>query len=160
MTDTEPQPEPLKDDWDARLQELRESYPGQKDSILFCVHKLSQNSALGLPDIRDEAARLGVPVAGRALHSAKLLLGLATPKQKASDFLPPPPNNPPTTFTPAPAAPGDLDIQQHGIQQDQPIERQVLSAVRQIQSAAGQDSTRLRAAIQQAIATLQAALDA
>ena len=156
MTETAPQPTPPADDWQARLTKLREQHPGQKDSILFCVHKLEQDSTVGLRDIRDEAARLGVPVAGRALHSAKLLLGLAAPKPRATDFFAPPPSRTPTTVAPAPQTPvtGAVDP-------DQPtIEDQVLTAVRQIQSAAGEEATRLRAAIQQAVAILQDALDA
>ena len=99
MTETAPQPAPSADDWQARLATLREQHPGQKDSILFCVHKLEQDSTVGLRDIRDEAARLGVPVAGRALHSAKLLLGLAAPKPRATDFFAAPVSATPTTIT-------------------------------------------------------------
>lgn len=155
MTETAPQPEPSKDDWQVRLSELREQHPGQKDSILFCVHKLNQDPSVGLRDIRDEAARLGVPVAGRALHSAKLLLGLAAPKPRATDFFAAPVSATPTTITTAP----QLATPAPGADGQQPIEDQVLTAVRQIQSAAGEDATRLRAAIHRAIAILQEAVE-
>lgn len=156
MTDTAPQPEPSPENWPLKLTQLRQQHPGQKDSILFCVHKLEQDPSVGLRDIRDEAVRLGVPVAGRALHSAKLLLGLASPKPRASDFFSAPVSANPTTVSRAPMAPRPGD----DLADQQPIEDQVLTAVRQIQSAAGEDATRLRSAIQRAIATLQEALDA
>ena len=86
-----PTPEADADGWDALLAALRRRYPGQKDSVLFCVHKLSQDAELTLRDFREEARLHGIPMAGRALHSARVLLGLA-------------PANKPATANPAPVA--------------------------------------------------------
>lgn len=154
VTDSTPSENPgqAADSWPATLEELRARHPGQKDSVLFCVHKLQQDSAVGLPDLRDEAAERGIPMAGRALHSAKVLLGMAEAKPRgasrtrdASRTRNKRPSQSEASPSPRTAAVG--------------IEDQVLSAVRQIQSAAGAEADRMRQAIRDAIAILQAALD-
>lgn len=157
MTDQSPDP-PMPetpprssaDSWEGMLDALRKRYPGQKDSVLFCVHKLQQNPDLSLRDFREEAVLHGIPTAGRALHSAKVLLGLAQPKarEEARETLPPP------------SAPGRVKRRRRADADDGgTIETRVLDAVRQIQSAAGEEAERLRAAVREAIAILQAALD-
>ena len=131
--------------WPKQLESLRARHPDQKDSVLFCLHKLEQDPSVGLPDLRGEAADLGIPMAGRALHSAKVLLGMAEAKPRRA-------NKPKAAATTAaaPAKAGDADTA---------IEDQVLSAVRQIQSAAGAEAERMRRAIRQAIEILQDALE-
>ena len=158
MTETSTESPANADSWEGMLANLRNRYPGQKDSVLFCIHKLHQNQDLGLPDFREEAALYGIPMAGRALHSAKVILGLAkakprTPKQK-------PASQPREASTPVAAAETPSRKQRSfAAGKSTSIEAQVLAAVRQIQSDAGEDSARLRAAIRQAIAILQRALD-
>lgn len=149
MTDTEASPSPASTDWSRAAEELRGRFPGQKDSVLFCVHKLEQDASLGLADLRDEAAALGVPTAGRALHSAKVLLGMATakPRRKKADREPAPPAAPIAARATPRASTADG------------IEDQVLSAVRQLQSAAGAEVDRLRKAVREAVRVLQDALD-
>lgn len=140
MTDPEPLPAPV-DTWDSVLAALRRRYPGQKDSVLFCIHKLQQNPDLTLRDFRAEADLHRIPMAGRALHSARVLLGL------------PGGAKPSPAPTPARAARRDPVADDGGS-----IENRVVAAVRQIQDAAGAESERMRGAIQQAIAILQRAL--
>lgn len=149
-----PSVSPAADSWDGMLATLRKRYPGQKDSVLFCVHKLQQNPDLSLRDFREEAALYGIPTAGRALHSAKVLLGLASNKPRA-------PREAEPAKLPAPTAPGRVKRARRPERDDDgdSIETKVLDAVRQIQSAAGEEADRLRAAVKQAIAILQAALD-
>ncbi len=152
MTDPETVSPPAVDTWEGILAALRRRYPGQKDSVLFCINKLQQNAELTLRDFRAEADLYGIPVAGRALHSARILLGL----QKEE--------------SPASSAMGALSVDverprpPRQRQQEPPddggasIETKVLAAVRQIQSAAGAQSEQLRTAIREAIAILQRAL--
>ena len=135
--------EPAPDGWAASLEALRAHFPGQKDSVLFCVHKLQQNPAFSFRDLRDEAADRAIPMSGRSLHSAKVLLGITEAKPRR-----------PTT-TPAQSAKRSAADVRSG----HAIEAQVLSAVRQIQTAANGEATRLRTAIKQAISVLQRALD-
>lgn len=49
MTEAETNP-PAADTWDGILANLRRRYPGQKDSVLFCIYKLQQNPDLTLRD--------------------------------------------------------------------------------------------------------------
>lgn len=146
VTDT-PEPVDRTDTWEGMLDSLRRRFPGQKDSVLFCVHKLTQNPELTLRDFRAEADLHGIPTAGRALHSARVLLGLQqeTPK--------------PTTKAAAAAAAHPRkhrtpEADDGGVS----IEAKVLAAVRQIQNSAGAEAEQLRQAIRQAITILQRAL--
>lgn len=150
MTDPESAVPPA-DTWEGILAALRRRYPGQKDGVLFCLYKLQQNPELTLRDFRAEADLHGIPVAGRSLHSARMLLGLlrAAPEPAAAPA--PTVDSPPRRRRRArgPSAPDDGGAA---------IERQVVAAVRQIQSAAGAEAEQLRAAMRQAIAILQRAL--
>jgi hypothetical protein len=141
---------PSADSWEGILANLRRRYPGQKDSVLFCINKLQQNSELTLRDFRAEAELYGIPMAGRSLHSARMLLGLIKESTPSSA----PPEVAPLSKIVRKAKPGTADDDAAG----NSIETKVLAAVRQIQSAAGADSENLRQAIRQAIAILQRAL--
>ena len=157
MNETEPSPLPGTDTWEGILANLRRRYPGQKDSVLFCINKLQQNPDLTLRDFRAEAELYGIPMAGRSLHSARLLLGLVKEEKaepvadRVREALAPlirPARRPRAKAEPAP--------DHEGVS----IETQVLAAVRQIQTAAGAEAETLRAAIKQAITILQQALGA
>ncbi|MCK5940390.1 MAG: hypothetical protein KAI24_00360 [Planctomycetes bacterium] len=142
------------------MDEYRARFPGQKDSVLFCIHKLEQDPEASLRDFRDEAALRGIPTAGRALHSAKVLLGMATAKPRA-------PNRARTAAAePAPEPrPEPRRESRRAPRRREPvsdatsIEDKVLGAVRQIQSAADQKTERLREAIREALTILESALD-
>lgn len=84
MPESDPSPDSLHT-WESTLAALRRRFPGLRDSVLFCIRKLQQNPELTLRDFRAEAAHLGIPVAGRALHSARALLGIgAVSRARAS----------------------------------------------------------------------------
>jgi len=153
----DPQPDPSestqaqpKDAWTATLEQLQGRFPGTRDGVLFCLHKLEQNPEARLTDFRDEANLYGIPLSGRSLHSAKVLLGMA--------------ERPIRTVRSAPPASGS-DTRSAGRADPAPhsgaasLEAQLTSALQQIQGAATQQSQRLREAMQQAINTLQQALD-
>lgn len=137
---------PPADTWEAILENLRRRYPGQKDSVLFCIYKLQQNPNLTLRDFKEEADLHGIPTAGRALYSAKGLLGLLKPEAPAPAA--------------APAAPTGRRRVRAPESDDggASIESKVVAAVRQIQTAAGAEAEQLRAAVRQAIALLQRAI--
>ncbi|MEO6597043.1 MAG: hypothetical protein ABIP94_20045 [Planctomycetota bacterium] len=147
MTESDIAP-PAADTWDGILENLRRRYPGQKDSVLFCIYKLQQNPVLTLRDFRDEAALYGIPMAGRALHSAKGQLGLI----KA----PPVPSPEPVAEVAAPVRRRGRPARDDA--GGASIESKVVAAVRQIQTAAGADAEQLRSAMRKAIAILQQAL--
>ena len=154
---TEPlPPQAPADSWDGILATLRRRYPGQRDSVLFCIHKLQQNPELTLRDFRDEAALHGIPMAGRALHSARVLLGLqpAEPRVVSAS-----PATPLTSPLAGEAAGGRRMRRRRGAETAGPsIESRVMAAMQQLRSSADAEADQLRAAIRQAIAILQTAV--
>ena len=146
---TEPELVPATTDtWEGILEALGRRYPGQKNSVLFCIYKLQQNPDVTLRDFRAEAELHGIPVGGRTLHSAKGLLGLN--KQPAASSAP---------ATGEAAGPARRRQRANEPDASDSIESKVLAAVRQIQSNAGAEAEQLRTAIRRAIALLQQALD-
>ena len=145
---------PPANTWEAILDTLRRRYPGQKDSVLFCIYKLQQNPDLTMRDFKQEADLYGIPTAGRALHSARGILGLLkTPVAK--------PAAAPIAEFPSELPAGPRRRQRPPSEPDDggaSIENRVIAAVRQIQSAAGAEANNLRDAVRQAIALLQKAL--
>ncbi len=147
MTDPDIIP-PAADTWEGILAALRRRYPGQKDSVLFCIYKLQHDPELTLRDFRAEAELHGIPMAGRSLYSAKLLLGIVKADTGGGEA-------PPVSAAPAARV---RRLATTADDRDSSIESKVVAAVRQIQSAAGAESDQLRAAIKHAIAILQRAL--
>ena len=147
MTESEHLPPPA-DTWESILDAMRRRYPGQRDSVLFCIHKLQQDPNLTLRDFRDEANLHRIPVAGRSLHSAKVLLGLGQKAERRSSPEPEQAAEPAGRKRHARAQLADASD----------IEQKVVAAVRQIQQASGAEAERLRAAIRQVVAILQRAL--
>ena len=163
MTDTDTPPSAPTDSWDALLDVLRRRYPGQRDSVLFCIHKLQQNPDLTLRDFRDEARLYGIPVAGRSLHSARVLLGLQKPtpaRAAATDEADgEAEGSGADDLAPATAPRRRRARSGEGEDASASIEQQVVAAMRRMQSAAEADTERLRDAIRDAIAILQRAID-
>lgn len=132
------------DTWDQLLATMRSRYPGQTDGVLFCILKLQQNPEASLRDFRDEAALHGLTLAGRALHSAKVMLGLAekspSPKRKRAE------------------APVEVEEAQPVVRRSSApanslanigggIENKLMAAVSQLQNAAAEENARLRAVL-------------
>lgn len=149
MTDTESLP-PAADTWQSMLDALRRRFPGQRDSVLFCIHKLQQNPDLSLRDFRDEARLHGIPVAGRSLHSARVLLGLQKAQPRAAAQPEAEADAPPPARRGRGRAPASTSAS---------IEDQVVTALRRLQTDASAEAERLRKALRQAVAILQQALD-
>lgn len=135
--------------WEELLDNLRKRYPGQKDSVLFCVFKLHQNPELSLRDFRDEAKLHGIGLAGRSLHSARVLLGLATARPSK------PRASKPDQATRTSAAPRGVSNAAQG----DAVEAQLLALVRQMQAPLREQNERLRAAIAAALEVIAEALD-
>jgi hypothetical protein len=158
--------------WNEAVEGLRERFPGTKDSILFCIHKLEQDANLGLKEMRDEATEAGISLAGRSLHSAKVLLGMGEPvtrKPRAAKAEAPTEDEAPAPAEEAPkkrrgrpkgsgkkaAAPRE---NKGGNGSFRSIESQMMGAIRQIHEAAAKQNDALVNAVEEAIAILQAAL--
>lgn len=137
---------PKADDFSAITDSLRSRFPKATAGILFCIYKLEQDPTLTIPDFRDEAKLHGISLGGRALHAAKLLLGLKA----------------------APAKPKATRANKGGKRNAQPrkpklnsvsLEDQVMNAITQIQESATDQSLRLREAMREAIRVLEAGLE-
>jgi hypothetical protein len=148
---------PPTDSWEGILEALRRRYPGQRDSVLFCIYKLQQNPDLTLRDFGAEAKLHGIATAGRALHSARQILGLI---RESKPVKPSPGHNLAAELLADDPRPVRQKRAPEADDGGASIANKVLSAVRQIQSAAGSEAEQLKVAIRQAIAILQRALGA
>jgi hypothetical protein len=163
--------------WNDAVEALRERFPGTKDSILFCIHKLEQDASLGLKEMREEATEAGISLAGRSLHSAKVLLGMGEPvtrKPRAAKDEDESADEAPAAADSGEEAPKKRRGRPKGSGKKAPvarerasssgnssfhsIENQMLGAIRQIHDAAAKQNAALVAAVEEAIAVLQAAL--
>lgn len=174
--------------WESARHELRARYPEARDGVLFCVFKLSENSDVSLRDFRDEAKLRGVPVSGRSLHSAKVLLGMAAPAtrrtkeemrsrqvdgdqpsgggaEKVAARQPhqgPEPMPRPQRSQPTRSTARPEGRTRHPSQatgEQTNLEGKLAQALQDIQDSANAEADRLRGAISQAIEILQAAVD-
>ncbi|MHC5065155.1 MAG: hypothetical protein ACYTG5_14405 [Planctomycetota bacterium] len=139
------------DGWDRAFANLRKKFPSASEGILFCVHKLQQDSHLRLTDFRDEAKLHGITLGGRSLHSAKVLLGMEKPSVRRSKKDIAEQSNGTVQFSRS-RAEATLDS---AAAQDT-----LIDAVKRIQDAATMESQTLRKAISDAVEILQKALRA
>jgi len=116
---------------------------------LFCVYKLEQNPSLTIPDFRQEAALHGISLGGRALHSAKVLLGLAAATESRKT----------NTRTAAKTAAKTKVTPRRSKTKPSSLEDQVMHAISLIQDSATDQTRRLREAIKEAVRILEQALD-
>lgn len=144
--------------WESYLPRLRERFPGTKDGTLFCVQKLEENPDLTLKDFKAEAQLRGVPLSGRSLHSAKVLLGMEAPPKRrrtATEDEPEPPTPRAGTRRSRTArSPVALDDALGDLGAD--LENALRRAV---DEAAHARTEQLRDAIRRAVEVLQDALD-
>lgn len=86
---TEPNPpaaapiRPNLDDWESSLPGLMARFPNVKIGTLFCAYKVQLNPDLDFRDVQSEARLRAIPLSGRSLHQAKVLLGLEKPRPQA-----------------------------------------------------------------------------
>jgi len=146
--ETLPEAAPKGGSFPAAVDSLKARFPKATDGILFCIYKLEQDPGLKIPDFRDEARKHGISLGGRALHAAKLLLGLKTAAPKPSGKTKPGGKAKKRKPRPVKQKGGDVSL-----------EDQVMQAITQIQASATDQSARLREAMRQAIRVLEDALD-
>lgn len=158
--------------WNDAVEGLRERFPGTKDSILFCIHKLEQDASLGLKEMREEATEAGISLAGRSLHSAKVLLGMGEPVTRKPRAAKAAEGDEKPAAEAGEEAPKKRRGRPKGSGKKAPvarersngngsfhsIENQMLGAIRQIHEAAAKQNAALVAAVEEAIAVLQSAL--
>lgn len=73
--EAEPGPD-LTAAWDQARHLVEHEFPHTTDGIRYCVYRLRREPKLGLRELRGDAAALGIRLGGRALHSARVLLGM------------------------------------------------------------------------------------
>ncbi|MBI5849607.1 MAG: hypothetical protein HZB39_00990 [Planctomycetes bacterium] len=71
------------DDWEASLPGLMTRFPTVKVGTLYCVYKVQLNPDVDFRDIQAEAHIRAIPLSGRSLHQAKVLLGIEKPRPTA-----------------------------------------------------------------------------
>ena len=71
------------DDWEASLPGLMTRFPTVKVGTLYCVYKVQLNPDVEFRDIQAEAHIRAIPLSGRSLHQAKVLLGIEKPRPTA-----------------------------------------------------------------------------
>ncbi len=141
---------PKNDTWEALLATLRNRFPGASDGILFCILKLQQDPELKLRDFRQEADLYGIKLGGRALHSAKVLLGMREPavRRRKSE---PEPEPEPVLFLPAQAQErARRPRRRNGVDTVQAF-GQMLDELRAMHDAVVQENARLRQAMTAAL---------
>jgi hypothetical protein len=74
--------------WDAQLKALKARYPAVRDTILFCLHALTENPDAEVEDLKALASDHGLRVTAASVNGAKTLLARAStapaPKAKAT----------------------------------------------------------------------------
>lgn len=73
--EVEPGPD-LAAAWDQARHLVAHEFPRATDGIRYCVYRLRREPKLGLRELRVDAQALGIRLSGRALHSARVLLGM------------------------------------------------------------------------------------
>ncbi len=130
--------------WETAKLALEQEFPAERESILFCLHKLRQDPELTIPDFREEAKSLGIKLGGRSLHSALVLLGLAEQVQRGVRS----PNlDKPKHSRAAKNNAGDA------------LGNQLIQSIRQIEEESSSEARALRLAIRKAVEILRSALD-
>ena len=120
--------------WECAERRLKKEFPDATRGILFCVYKLRQDTTLAIPNFREEATEHGIKLGGRALHSARKLLGLVESREGRLRG-------------------GSVGSNGSG------LEAEMILAIQQMQEEASAEVHRLRAAIQQVIGTVERALE-
>jgi hypothetical protein len=156
---TDPQP-PRTDSWEALLATMRNRYPGASDGILFCILKLQGNPDLKLKDFRQEADLHGIKLGGRALHSAKVLLGLSEPAVRRRRREEPEEVEVAEADEPEELERGRSRLRRGRPRGEQAPFAQLLGDLQQAHEAVLQENARLRQAIEQALTLLDEVLEA
>ena len=142
----------ITESWEVARERLAVEFPDRKEGILFCIWKLRQDPRATLVDFRDEAKLRGVVLGGPSLHSAKVALGWGEPSTRTPKASAPEPQASAARFEPSREA--------RPAQQADELEKQLLSNIQMIRSAASGEAARLKEAIREAMRVLQNALDA
>ncbi|MCA8949284.1 MAG: hypothetical protein KDE27_07265 [Planctomycetes bacterium] len=144
-------------DWPRQLAELQTRYPKVREPILAALHVLTENREVSLDEAKAQAAALGVRITAASVAAADRLLERQSP-----------PATDPTPAPEAPAAPkATANEPRRGRARRSPraappaldIEELVRATVDKIQSQNNAEAERLREAMRQAVAVLQAAVD-
>ena len=128
-------------DWDAAFAHLKARFPRIRDTILFCLHAIQQNPDIYLDDLKSLAEMHRLRITGASLAAARRLLAAESR----------PPAMPVVELPRVPRARMELD--------DTDPVTMIQAFVSQMQEQGDDRSQKLRAAVREAIAVLQAAIE-
>lgn len=82
--EVDPKPAPVRlDDWESSISGLTTRFPGVKIGTLFCIYKVQLDRDVEFRDVLGEAGLRDIPLSGRSMHQAKVLLGIEAPRPRA-----------------------------------------------------------------------------
>ena len=180
MSDAEAVPAPPSP-WDLEFERLRERFPRAKSSVLFCVHAFQQRPDINIADLKAQAEMHGFKVSVGSWVAARQLLAppAVTVERPAHATEPASTTGDPATATPSSqavpvAVEGQAQAAESSVQANQstdapiktvtvddaemPIERMVRLFVDEVQAAGDAKAERLRTAMREALAVIEAAL--
>jgi hypothetical protein len=164
--------------WDLEFEHLRQRFPGAKPSVLFCVHAFMQRPDINIADLKAQAQMHGLKVSVGSWVAARQLLSPPATRAARPDPAPAAEDPPRVSAATAEAPPSQptavaaadesavlanppTEAPPKAITADDaegPIERMVRLVVAGVQAAGDAKAERLRTAIREALAVIEAAL--
>lgn len=78
-----PLPPMRLDDWESSIPVLMSRFTNVKIGTLFCIYKIQIDPDIEFKTVQGEALLRNIPLSGRSMHQAKVLLGLEAPRPSA-----------------------------------------------------------------------------
>lgn len=146
MTDHEATPPPSA--WTDQFAALQARFPQARGPVLVALHILTQNPDVAVEDAKAQASLLGTRITAASIAAARRFLAPPPPVRTTLLDSPPVAERPSATREPRrPTPPPEIDT-----------EALIRQVVGKIQGEGSAEAERLRAAVRQAIAILQAAV--
>lgn len=146
--------------WDQAFAALKARFPKAQDSVVFAIYTFQNTPDIALDDLKARAQMHGLRVTGQTINAARsLMMGRApVPRAKAPVAAPAVEPTPAPVRIEAPAEPHRAPRRARERKAHVDVADLVLQAVQKLQRDSGSDAARLKDAIRQAVAVLQAAV--
>lgn len=146
--------------WDQAFAALKARFPKAQDSVVFAIYTFQNSPDIALDDLKARAQMHGLRVTGQTINAARsLMMGRApTPRVKAPIAAPAVEPTPALVRAEPAAEPRRAPRKTHERKPQVDVADLVLQAVQKLQQDSGSEAARLKEAIRQAVAVLQAAV--
>lgn len=162
---TETQLEPVSasasnSSWDQAFAALKARFPKAQDSVVFAIYTFQNSPDIALDDLKARAQMHGLRVTGQTINAARSLMMGRTPTPKPQPRIAPLPveTTPAPTRIQLPEEPRRAPRKTRERKPHVDVADLVLQAVTKLQQDSGSEAARLKEAIRQAVAVLQAAV--